>query len=142
MKKTALVLLLGLVAQGAMAADVDTRQKLALDQEQRGLVLTEMRTMFAATQGIIAALSQDDMTAVAKYAHSIGMVMGREAGGHLHHALPAEFKQLGMSVHQDFDMIAMDAESYKDPKHTLQQLGETMNKCIACHTVYQISDKK
>jgi hypothetical protein len=82
------------------------------------------------------------MATVAKYAQSIGMVMGRQAGGHLHHVLPMEFKQLGMSVHQDFDMIAVDAESYNDPKHTLQQLGDTMNKCIACHTVYQISDKK
>lgn len=142
MKKTALVFWLGLVTQGAMAGDVDTRQKLVLNQEQRSLVLTEMRMMFASTQGIVAALSQDDMAAVAKYARSSGMAMGREAGGHLHHALPAEFKQLGMSVHQDFDMIATDAESFKDPKHTLQQLGAVMNKCIACHTVYQIATKK
>lgn len=46
--------------------------------------------------------------------------------------------QLGMSVHRDFDQIAEDAASLKDSKHTLRQLGDSMKKCVACHTTYQI----
>ncbi|NOT18175.1 MAG: hypothetical protein HOP20_08960 [Sulfuriferula sp.] len=142
MKKLIVACVLSSITLSAVAAEVDNRQKLVLNAEQRNLVLNEMRMMLAGTQGIVAALSQNDMDAVAKQARTLGMSMGREAGGHLHSVLPMEFKQLGMSSHQDFDAIAMDAESLKDPKHTLQQLGDAMNKCIACHSVYQISSTK
>lgn len=37
---------------------------------------------------------------------------------HLKGVLPKEFMQLGISVHQNFDKIAVDAQSIKDPKHT------------------------
>jgi cytochrome c556 len=46
--------------------------------------------------------------------------------------------QLGMSMHKEFDLIAADAESLKDPKHTLQQLSATMGKCNACHATYRL----
>ena len=35
-------------------------------------------------------------------------------------------------------LIAADAESLKDPKHTLQQLSDAMSKCNVCHASYQI----
>jgi hypothetical protein len=66
------------------------------------------------------------------------MGMDVKAEDHLKGALPKEFMQLGMSVHQDFDKIAADAQSIKDPKHPLQQLSQTMGKCTACHAIYQI----
>ena len=55
------------------------------------------------------------MDAVAKYARPLGMSMAHKAEDHLKDALPKEFMQLGMSVHQDFDQIAADAASLKDP---------------------------
>jgi ATP phosphoribosyltransferase regulatory subunit HisZ len=66
------------------------------------------------------------------------MGMAGKAEDNFKGTLPKEFMQLGMSVYQDFDKIAADAESIKDPKHTLQQLSQSMGKCVACHATYQI----
>ncbi|MEI6333910.1 MAG: hypothetical protein WCS87_05080 [Methylococcaceae bacterium] len=43
-----------------------------------------------------------------------------------------------MSVHQDLDRIATEAEIPKDPKHTPWQLGTIMNICAACQDAYQL----
>jgi hypothetical protein len=109
---------------------------------QRDHVLTEMRALLSGTQNILDALLREDMAAVAHYARSLGMGMVHKAEDHLKAVLPKEFMQLGMSVHKDFDQIAIDAESLKDPKHTLRQLSESMKKCNACHAGYQIRVKE
>ena len=132
------MLFFGLVATSALAGDLDNRQILTITETQRGHVLEEMRALLSGTQNILAALSKDNMTEVAQYARHLGMGMADNAEDHLKGALPKEFMQLGMSVHQDFDQIATDAESLKDPKHTLWQLSESMNKCAVCHASYQI----
>jgi hypothetical protein len=129
---------LGLVATPADAQDFDKRQVLSLSEPQRAHVLEEMRALLAGTQNILAALSRDDMAAVAGYARPLGMGMAQKAEDHLKGSLPKEFMQLGMSVHRDFDLIAADAESLKDPRHTLRQLSESMGKCNACHATFQI----
>jgi hypothetical protein len=128
-----------LVTSTAVAADKDNRQTLTLSEAQRGHVLDEMRALLSGTQNILAALSRDDMTAVANHARPLGMGMAHKAEDHLKGALPEGFMKLGMSVHQDFDQIATDAESRKDPKLTLRQLSESMSKCVSCHATYQIS---
>ena len=137
--KRALILFLSLASASAFAEGEDKRQALQLSEFQRGFVLEEMRALLSGTQNILVALSANDMDAVAKYARPLGMAMQRNAGGHLHGALPMGFMQLGMSTHQDFDLIATDAESIRDPGHTLQQLSQAMGKCVACHATYQLS---
>ncbi|HBV20115.1 MAG TPA: hypothetical protein DEF07_00125 [Nitrosomonas sp.] len=136
--KKMLVFMFGLVAVTTQAEDLDKRQVLAITESQRVHILEEMRTLLAGTQKILFSLSEEDMAAVAQHARSLGMHMAHKAEDHLKGALPKEFMQLGMSVHRDFDQIAMDAESLKDSKHTLRQLSESMNKCMACHATYQI----
>ena len=34
--------------------------------------------------------------------------------------------------------IALDAESLKDVSYSLSQLSATLQKCVSCHTMYQI----
>ncbi|HNP26821.1 MAG TPA: hypothetical protein PKM20_08775 [Nitrosomonas sp.] len=136
--KKMLVFMFGLVAVTTQAEDLDKRQVLAITESQRVHILEEMRTLLAGTQKILFSLSEEDMAAVAQHARSLGMHMAHKTEDHLKGALPKEFMQLGMSVHRDFDQIAMDAESLKDSKHTLRQLSESMNKCMACHATYQI----
>lgn len=94
--------------------------------------------MLLGTQKIVDALAREDMSAVASEARSLGMGMTHKGEDHLRAVLPKDFMQLGMSVHKSFDKIALDAESLKDPKHTLRQLSESMQKCNACHGSYQI----
>lgn len=137
-----LVPLFALIATSALASDFDKRQVLTITEPQRVHVIEEMGALLSGTQNILAALSKGDMAAVAQYASSLGMDMALKTEDHLKGVLPKEFMQLGISVHQDFDKIAVDAQSIKDPKHTLQQLSESMGKCVACHATYQIRTVK
>ena len=138
MNRTLLILFLGLISTSALAEEVDKRQTLTITETQRGYVLEEMRALLSGTQSILDALSKDDMAAVAQHARLLGMGMAQKAEDHLKGALPKEFMQLGMAVHQDFDQIAADAESAKDLKQTLRQMSGAMGKCVACHATYQI----
>lgn len=138
MKKSVAIIACSLLATAAFAGDYDDRQTLKLSEAQRSHVLEEMRALLSGTQNILAALSKDDMTAVAQHARPLGMGMAHKAEDHLKGVLPKEFMGLGMSLHQDFDQIASDAESKKDPKLTLRQLSDSMSKCAACHASYQI----
>ena len=142
--KKILAIALGLLAITTTVAanEIDKRQILPITEMQRDHVLTEMRALLSGTQYILDALLREDMAAVARYARSLGMGMVHKAEDHLKAVLPKEFMQLGMSVHKDFDQIAIDAESLKDPKHTLRQLSESMKKCNACHAGYQIRVKE
>ena len=133
-----LILLIGLMAMTVRADEADNRQVLNFSNPQRNHVLGEMRSLLAGTQMILAALTKDDMAEVAQHAQALGFNMKHKAENPLHDVLPKDFMQLGMSMHKDFDLIATDATSLKDPKHTLQQLSATMGKCIACHETYQI----
>lgn len=133
-----LLLALGLTTMTAIANEADNRLVLNLSKPQRNHVLGEMRSLLAGTQAILGALAKDDMAAVAEQSKALGFNMKHKAENPLHDVLPKEFMQLGMSMHKDFDLIAADAESLKDPKHTLQQLSATMGKCTACHDTYQI----
>lgn len=133
----AAVLLLGLPVASAGEA-VDTRAELALTPEARNLVLSEMRGFVVGLQQITAALSEEDMRAVAEVARSLGTAAARGTPPQVMKQLPAEFRELGFQVHSGFDQIAVDAESMEDPAHTLRQLSETMNGCVACHAAYQI----
>ena len=136
--KKFLALISGLLTFSAVAADVDKRQVLSLTEHQRDHVLTEMRAMLSGTQKILDALSREDMQTVASEARLLGMGMAK-GEDHLKAILPKDFMQMGMSVHKSFDTIALDAESKRDPRHTLRQLSESMQKCNACHSGYQIS---
>ncbi|SFP35157.1 hypothetical protein SAMN05216419_100195 [Nitrosomonas cryotolerans] len=128
----------GWIAATVFAEDLDQRQSLVMTELQRDHIRKEMRALLSGTQNILAALSENDMAAVVQHARPLGMNMTHKAEGHLKEILPKEFMKLGMSIHQDFDQMASDAESLKDSKHTLRQLSDSMRKCVACHSSYQI----
>jgi hypothetical protein len=130
------------IASSATGNEVDTRRILPLTEHQRDHVLTEMRALLSGTQNILDALSKEDMTVVALEARSLGIGMAHKGEDHLKAVLPREFMQMGMSVHKAFDQIAADAESMKDPKHSLRQLSKAMQTCNACHASYQIRLKE
>lgn len=126
------------VSESHDRGSMDTRQVIHVNEMQRSHILTEMRSLLSGTQRILQALPGEDMTTVAHQARQLGMGMAHKGEGHLRSILPPEFMRLGMSVHKGFDQIAADAESMKNPKHTLRQMGELMEKCNACHAGYQL----
>jgi hypothetical protein len=120
------------------APAADGRAVLELTPGERAMILQEMRMFLSGVQAMTGALSEQDMPAAAAAARGLGQVMVHEVPPALRAKLPPEFRQLGFSVHRDFDQIALDAESMKDVSHSLGQLSATLQKCVACHAGYQI----
>jgi hypothetical protein len=109
-----------------------------LTPEERELVLGEMRDFLVALQSVTDALARDDFGAVAAAARKVGA--GAE-GGRMPPAiakkLPPEFRQLARATHDGFDSLAADAVARRDARHTLAQTSALMQRCNACHAVYQ-----
>ena len=120
------------------ADESDMRSIIQLSPQHRALVLAEMQQFLAGLQQITEALSRDDLETVATVAHSLGSPMTHHVPPDLKQALPEDFRKQGFRVHSDFDQIALDAGSLADGRHTLSQLGETLSRCVACHSRWQI----
>ena len=116
----------------------DSRAILELSPAERAMILDEMRLFLSGVQEMTGALGRQDMPAVAGAARGLGQKMVHEVPPALRAKLPLELRQLGFSVHRDFDQIALDAESMKDVSYSLNQLSATLQKCVACHAAYQI----
>lgn len=136
---------LSLNMTAALAQDVhahapghDSRIVLELTPSERAMILDEMRMFLDGVQKMTAAFGKQDMPAVAEAARGLGQKLVHEVPPELRAKLPMGFRQLGFSVHGDFDQIALDADSLKDVSTSLNQLSATLQKCMACHATYQI----
>jgi hypothetical protein len=116
----------------------DDRVVLELTEAERALVLDEMRLFLGGIGQLSGALGRQDMAAAAEAARVLGQKLAHEVPPALRAKLPQDFRQLGASVHRDFDQIALDADSLGDVSHSLSQLSATLQKCVACHAAYQI----
>jgi len=128
--------------QGVAVPGDDGRQVLLLNPGERSLVLAEMRGFLEATQKIVAASTQGDTKAAASAARTVGVAAQQAVPGTLIGKLPLAFKKLGFDTHSKFDALALDAEQLGDPQHTLTQLGELMQNCVACHRCYRIDPEE
>ncbi len=122
----------------AHAPGRDGRAVLELDPAERVMILEEMRMFLDGVQNMTAALGRQDMQGTADAARGMGMKMVHEVPPALRDKLPLEFRQLGFSVHREFDQIALDAEGLKDVSYSLNQLSATLQKCVSCHARFQI----
>lgn len=141
----AVLVFFGVIGRGAApdAASSDRRIRLPLTVAERDIVLGEMRGLLTSSQTILDAALGNDLKRAAQAARAAGMGevenIPMEIRGPLIGKLPLEFKQLGFSVHRDFDQIALDAESLGDRDHTIKQLATVIQKCVACHAIYAIA---
>jgi len=127
-----------LIAGKTVTAE-DKRSAIVLEPSERALVLGEMRGFLIAVQVITEAVTRNDAKAIADAARPMGMAAAGGVPATLAAKLPLEFKQLGHSVHEDFDRLALDADALGDVQHAHTQLSETLKKCVACHALYQIT---
>jgi len=116
----------------------DGRTAILLEPSERNLILTEMRGFLASVQGVLSAASKEDMKTVVEAARHSGMPPPGQVPNTLVGKLPLSFKTLGFDTHKRFDQLALDAGQLGDREHTLEQLGELMNNCIACHARYRL----
>jgi len=155
MKKTtphwiAIGLLTTLLAAGAFKVIVlgntgqadDGRTAVILEPAERQAVLGEMRLLLETTQAIVEALANDDLVAVEKAARPVGSAAIATVDFSLRAKLPLEFKKLGFGTHYAFDDIANMAKEGKPVKAIQKKMAETMNNCLACHSTFQLPEKK
>lgn len=121
-----------------MTMKKDERTALNLNANEAAMVRMEMRQLLNGVAQLIDAANKNDMKAAAAAARPMGMAANREVMMSLAPKLPMEFRSLGSAMHQSFDQIVMDAESMEDPKHTMNQLAEAMQRCVACHATFRI----
>jgi hypothetical protein len=126
------------IVAGSTEKTEDGRVAILLEPGERVLILREMRAFVAGLQLMSDALSRDDMKGVAKVARGMGTARAHDVPLAMMGKLPLEFKTLAFSVHGGFDTIAIDAETIGMPKHTLGQLSDVLQKCVACHSSYQV----
>ena len=124
--------------RGNTAAGNDGRTAVVLQAGERNLILSEMRGLLAATQGILEGANQGDMPRIIKAARAAGMAGTADVNPALMAKLPLEFKALGMGVHHDMDEIAKAAEDGKPAAELLTMTSNTLTKCVACHAAWQL----
>jgi cytochrome c556 len=126
------------IVAGSTQMTEDGRVAVLLEPGERELMLKEMRSFVEGLQVISDALSKDDMEGVANAARAMGTVKAQDVPLAMIGKLPLEFKTLAFGVHGGFDTIAADAKTVGMPKHTLGQLSEVLQKCVACHSGYRL----
>ncbi len=126
------------ILQGSTAKSSDGRIEILLNDNERNLVLTEMRAFLSSVQQINQGLSENNMELVAEHARKSGKAAQAGMPGTLVGKLPLQFKKLGGDTHAKFDQLAMDADDLGDRDHVLQQLSSLMKNCVTCHATYRI----
>ena len=117
----------------------DGREAIVLTSAERVFILDEMRNMLEAVQEIISAVNQNDMDAVKKIAHDVGMAEARKVPVETMMKLPLGFKQLGGDTHTGFDEIGLAADM--GGELVMERLEENLGNCVACHKLFQLTAK-
>ncbi len=130
---------------GTTTPTADARTALHLAPNERDFILTEMRQLLRAVHGVVAGESDPDQTRgyaqAAAAARSAGMVMAVDDNPRLMLKLPFPMKQLGMSVHRDFEELADTITHGATSQDILQHLLKITNRCLACHEMYQLKER-
>ena len=133
-----------LFVKGQTSLSSDGRTIVHLAPAERDFILTEMRQLLQAVHGIVTGVSQLDQdqgrTQAATAARSAGMVMAVDDNPTLMLKLPLPMKQLGMSVHRDFDELAGAITEGATSQQILQGLSAITTRCLACHEMYQLKE--
>lgn len=138
MRRAILLALLGTLTSPTQAADQE-RQTIILPSEGREQVLQEMRQFLNVVQIILQDAQNNDMKGVESAARSVGAGAMQDMPASVMKKLPAAFRTMGRETHLQFDAIADDARDLGDSQHTLEQLGNTLQQCNACHRSFRLS---
>lgn len=130
--------------KGETIPSADGRTTVLLAPTERDFILTEMRQLLRAVHGIVTGVSDTDQTEghaqAAAAARSAGMKMAVDDNPALMLKLPLPMKQLGMSVHRDFDELADAINAGTTSQDILQRVSTITNRCLACHEIYQLKE--
>ena len=136
-----LIVILGMgykfILQGNVTKIEDNRAAIHLTKSEKDLVLYEMRVFLESIQQITNGIVNNDMPTVVDSARKSGKKAAVAVPGTLIGKLPIGFKKLGFDTHAKFDALALDAEQLGDGIHTLSQLNNLLENCVACHSAFK-----
>lgn len=130
---------------GKTGKSTDGRTAVYLSQDEKDLVLREMRTLLVSVNGILEGLSKDDFEKAAGAASAAGMGLVESLENQekkILLKLPVEFKKLGLGTHTQFDNIAEMIRKKENLKTVLSEMDILTKKCTACHAGYRIEIEK
>ena len=125
---------------GEVEPSEDGRLAVQLTKDERNALLLEMRTWLQSSQSILTTVSVKNFEEINRVAKISGMSAEAETPASLFRKLPAAMKALGFDTRKKFDEISDDAIKLRDPERTIKQLSNTMNSCVACHSVYRFTE--
>lgn len=127
--------------KGSTSAGSDGRTEIALAPVERDQILAEMRQLLKGVQGVVTAVNEQNAKGAETAARAVGMGMAVDVEPAIMMKLPLPFKQMGMSVHRDFDAIADGVARGEAGAQSLQRLSSIMSRCTTCHDLYRLAAK-
>lgn len=132
-----------LFLKGWTTPGADGRTEIRLAPSERDRILAEMRQLLESVQGVLTGLSADPREngrrSAEQAARRAGMGMAADVDPAVMAKLPLAFKQMGMSVHRDFDGLADDIGRGEKDVHLLGRLSGVIGRCTTCHALYRFS---
>ncbi len=123
----------------------DKRMEVRLVPSERDLILAEMRQLLQSVHGVVSGLSEADakagLKAAEQAARRAGMAMAADVNPAVMMKLPLPFKQMGMSVHRDFDELAEGIVLGEQQAQVLNRLSSITSRCTTCHDLYRLSSE-
>ncbi|HMS84701.1 MAG TPA: hypothetical protein PKD12_13705 [Nitrospira sp.] len=136
-----LILIGWVFVKGWTAKGSDGRTEILLAPAERDQILSEMRQLLKAVDGLVRGLgeSKPDLKEMEAAARRVGMKMAADTEPAIMAKLPLPFKQLGISIHKDMDVLADAIAQQETPQQILQRLSSMTARCTACHDMYRLS---
>lgn len=121
--------------------NTEKRTPVVLRPNEKTELLSDMREYLKGVQSIISALVKEDMDTVSAVAESLGIINVIDRPLMFPNASGTRFRDLATLVHINFEEMAMDARTQRNPKATLERLAPLMKRCVNCHENYYLSEK-
>ncbi len=129
--------------KGWTRPSADGRTEVRLASTERDLILAEMRQLLKSVHGVVTGLSDPGPSTGRKLAEqaarAAGMGMAEDVNPAIMVKLPLPLKQMGMSVHRDFDALADGIAQGESAARILERLSSITARCTTCHEMYRLS---
>ncbi len=133
-----------LFVKGWTVAGTGGRVEIVLAPAERDQILAEMRQLLKSVHGVVTGLSgsDGDVKAAEEAARAAGMTMAADVNPALMAKLPLAFKEMGLSIHQDMDLLADAVVQRETPPQILRRLSSITARCTTCHDMFQLVSSK
>ncbi|SMN00436.1 InterPro IPR000345 [uncultured Candidatus Thioglobus sp.] len=127
---------------GSTITAKDGRTAIILTKAERHFVLNEMRGLLGHMQQLVSAAADKNIEKTIQIAKKLV----EESSGNKQVSIiaktPLNFKALSKNIHSQFGELYEDAVAKRDPQHSLKQVANIMQNCIACHGAYQLTEEE